>query len=74
MHYHFVMFTPGEKSMIFFEWVFDKSNWVRFTQRNLKGQIETSACMEHPDVENYTPRQLSGANLADRSASKPCSG
>ena len=53
-HHHEVMFTPGGRSIAFFERVFDTSNRVRFTRMNLKGQIESSGCMEHPDIENYT--------------------
>lgn len=53
MYSYFVMVTSDEKSIIFFERVFDESTYVRFTKMNLKGQIESSGRMEHPNIGNY---------------------
>ena len=56
---YFVMITSGGDSIIFFERIFDKSNsvrftHVRFTRMNLNGQIESSGCIEHPDLCEYS--------------------
>ena len=56
---YFVTITSGGDSIIFFERIFDESKSVRFTQvrftrTDLKGQIESSGCIEHPDIREYS--------------------
>lgn len=51
---NFAIVNPDEKSFVFFERIFDESDCVRFTRMNLKGQIESSGCMEHPNIEGYS--------------------
>ena len=51
---YFVIITSGGQSIVFFERVFDKSNYVRFTRTNLKGEIESSGRMDHPDIQGYS--------------------
>ena len=52
---YFVIVTSGEQSIVFFERSFDfESGYVRYTRINLKGQIESSGRMEHPEVEGYS--------------------
>lgn len=50
---YFAIIAPGEKSIVFFERVFDHSNYARFTRTDLKGQLESSGCIEHPDIDGY---------------------
>lgn len=54
MYNYFVIVTSGGKSVVFFERVFDKTNYVRFTRTNLEGRIESSGCIEHPDIGSYS--------------------
>ena len=49
---YLVIFTRGGQSVVFFECVFEKSNYVRFTRMNLRGEIESSGCMVHPDIQD----------------------
>ena len=56
---YFVSITSGGDSIIFFERIFDQSKnvrftHVRFTRMSLNGQIESSGCIEHPDIEEYS--------------------
>lgn len=58
-HNVFLIISPGGRSIVFFERVIyergcDKSNHARFTRMSLKGQIESSGHMEHPDIEGYS--------------------
>ena len=54
MYNYFVIVTSGGRSVVFFERVFDKTNYVRFTRTNLEGRIESSGCIEHPDIGSYS--------------------
>ena len=54
MYDYFVLTISGGQYIVFFERVFDMSKYVRFTRTNLKGQIESSGCMEHPDIKDYS--------------------
>lgn len=47
-------FTSGNKSIVFFERVLDKSKHFRFTRTNLKGHFESSGCIEDPHIEGYS--------------------
>ena len=51
---YFAIITPGERFIIFFERIFDHSNYVRFTRTDLKGQVKSSGCMEHPNIDDYS--------------------
>lgn len=51
---HFAIIPPGEKYILFFERIFDHSNYVRFTRTDLKGQVKSSGCMEHPNIDDYS--------------------
>lgn len=52
---YFVIINSDEQSIVFFERVFDfESGYVLYTRTNLKGQIESSGRMEHPDLEGYS--------------------
>ena len=55
---YLVTSIAGSKSIIFFERSLEKTKYVNFTRMNLNGQIESSGCMEHPDIEGYS--QISG--------------
>lgn len=54
LYSYFVIVTSDEKSVVFFERVFDESAYVCYTKMDLKGQIQSSGCMEHPNIEDYT--------------------
>ena len=51
---YFVIITSSGQSIVFFERIFDKTNYVRFTRTNLKGEIESSGCMDHPEIQGYS--------------------
>ena len=51
---YFAIIIPGEKSIVFFERIFDHANYVRFTRTDLKGQVKSSGCMEHPNIDDYS--------------------
>ena len=54
MYSYFAIVTHDERSLVLFERVFDKSNRVRFIRMDLKGQVESSGSIEHPDIEGYS--------------------
>lgn len=51
---YFAIVPPGEKSVVFFERIFDHPNYVRFTRTDLKGRVNSSECMEHPNIDDYS--------------------
>ena len=59
MYSYFVSITSGGNSVIFFERIFEKSNFVRFTRvrftrMDLNGQVESSGCIERSDIAEYS--------------------
>ena len=59
MYSYFVIIDSQGDSIIFFERIFDASKCVRFiivrfTRMNLNGQVESSGCIEHPDMWSYS--------------------
>ena len=56
MYTYYAVITLNEKSVIFFERVYDASHYVRFTRMNLRGQIQSSGYMEHPNIQGYSMR------------------
>ena len=49
-----MIILPGAKSVVFFKRFLGESRYVWFQRTNLKGQIESSGRMEHPDIEDYS--------------------
>lgn len=51
---YFAIISPGEKSVVLFERLLCQTNYARFTRTDLKGRIESSRRMEHPDIDDYS--------------------
>ena len=61
MYSYFAIISSNGTFIVFFERIFDESKYVRFTRMTLNGQIESSGCIEHPDIEGYSKHSENAA-------------